>query len=69
MTDVDQPSTAAAAAEAERAMAPELVANSLGDYLRAAFDRVRAGESGVLPVVAGLLLISASVPVAQLATS
>ena len=60
MTDVDQqPSTAAAAAEAERAMAPELVANSLGDYLRAAFNRVRAGDSGVLPVVAGLLIISA----------
>ena len=48
----------AAAAQADLAVAPELVANSLGEYLRAAAARVRAGESGVLPVVAGLILIS-----------
>ncbi len=40
-------------------MPTELVADSLGQYLRAALNRVRAGDSGVLPVVAGLLLISA----------
>jgi D-xylose transport system permease protein len=51
--------TAAAAAQAERALAAELVADSLGQYMRAAFNRVRAGDSGVLPVVAGMLLISA----------
>ncbi len=51
--------TAAAAAQVERAMAPELVADSLGQYMRAALNRVRAGDSGVLPVVAGLVLISA----------
>jgi D-xylose transport system permease protein len=51
--------TPAAEAQAERAMAPELVADSLSQYLRAAVNRVRAGDSGVLPVVAGMLLISA----------
>lgn len=51
--------TAVAAAQAERALAAELVADSLGQYMRAAFNRVRAGDSGVLPVVAGMLLISA----------
>ncbi len=40
-------------------MPTELVADSLGQYMRAALNRVRAGDSGVLPVVAGLLLISA----------
>src|SRR5947209_8487847 len=50
--------TEAAAAQAELAVAPELVATSLADYLRAAWTRVRGGESGVLPVVGGLFLIS-----------
>jgi D-xylose transport system permease protein len=50
--------TEAAAAEADLAVAPELVANSLGEYLKASLARVRAGESGVLPVVGGLLVIS-----------
>jgi D-xylose transport system permease protein len=50
--------TAAAAARADLAVAPELVANSLGQYLRAWLARVRGGESGVLPVVGGLIVIS-----------
>ena len=50
--------TPAAAAEADLALSPELAANSLPEYLRAAMSRVRNGESGVLPVVGGLLLIS-----------
>jgi D-xylose transport system permease protein len=50
--------TEAAATQAELAVAPELVANNLREYLRAAFVRVRGGESGVLPVVGGLLAIS-----------
>jgi D-xylose transport system permease protein len=37
---------------------PELVANSLGDYLKAWGKRLRAGESGVLPVIVGLIIIS-----------
>jgi D-xylose transport system permease protein len=37
---------------------PELMANSLGEYLQGWVARVKGGESGVLPVVGGLLLIS-----------
>ena len=36
---------------------PELVAQSLGEYVRAYVARVRAGESGVLPVVLALIAI------------
>jgi D-xylose transport system permease protein len=35
----------------------ELVADSLGEYIGAAFKRIRNGESGMLPVVVGLLII------------
>jgi D-xylose transport system permease protein len=38
---------------------PELVADSFGEYVRAWFARVRGGDSGILPVVLGLVLISA----------
>jgi D-xylose transport system permease protein len=74
MTDIDKPEpgtvvapdievdedrvTEGAAAQAELAVSPELTATSLRDYLRGAWSRVRGGESGVLPVIAGLLLIS-----------
>ena len=59
MTDVREPQlTPEAATDAELAMAPELVATSLPDYLRATVARIRGGDSGVLPVVGGLLLIS-----------
>jgi D-xylose transport system permease protein len=58
MSKVDEELTPAAAVEADLAVAPELVANSLGEYVRGAFARVRGGESGVLPVVGGLILIS-----------
>ena len=34
--------------------APEVLADSLGDYLRAQWRRIKSGESGALPVVAGL---------------
>ena len=36
--------------------APEL-SNSLGEYIRAWGKRIRSGESGVLPVLAGLILL------------
>ncbi len=49
----------AAATQSDLAVAPEILANSLGEYLRAALARVKAGDAGVLPVVAGLILISA----------
>ena len=48
-----EPVTEAAASSAELAVAPELVANSLGEYLRAWAARIRAGDSGILPVIVG----------------
>ena len=39
------------------AAAPEVLANSLGEYLRAWARRIRSGESGALPILAGLVLI------------
>jgi D-xylose transport system permease protein len=36
----------------------EVVAQTLGDYLRAQVLRVRSGESGMLPVVLGLIVIT-----------
>jgi D-xylose transport system permease protein len=40
------------------AVSPEIVANSFGEYVRAWWARVRGGDTGILPVVGGLLLIS-----------
>ncbi len=39
------------------AAAPELLANSLGEYVHAWIRRIRSGESGALPILAGLVLI------------
>ncbi|HEX3946583.1 MAG TPA: hypothetical protein VHW47_02710, partial [Acidimicrobiales bacterium] len=36
---------------------PEVVADSLGEYLRAWWVRIKSGESGVLPILAGLVVI------------
>jgi len=47
-----------AARQAELALPAELAAESVGDYFRSALARVKAGESGILPVLAGLILIS-----------
>lgn len=54
----DEPTTAAAKRDAALALNPDITATSLADYFRGALARVRGGESGVLPVLAGLLLIS-----------
>jgi D-xylose transport system permease protein len=37
---------------------PEILAQSLGQYLRAWWLRVRSGDSGVLPVVLGMVLVA-----------
>ncbi len=70
MPDVDDPTPAAgpevhepelsgaAARDAELALPPALAATSVSDYLRTSIARVRGGEAGILPVVAGLVLIS-----------
>jgi D-xylose transport system permease protein len=57
MAEVDEP-TEAAEARAQLAVAPELVAGSVSEYIRASLARVKAGQTGVLPVIAGLILVS-----------
>src|SRR5438270_2851293 len=52
--ELDQP----AADKAALVAAPELLAQSFGEYVRAWVLRVRSGDAGALPVVGGHLLIS-----------
>jgi D-xylose transport system permease protein len=52
-------------AVAEAAVPPELVAQSLGQYLRAWWVRVRAGNSGVLPVVLAIIVVAVSFQIAN----
>ena len=51
------PDLTAAPEAAQAEVPPELVAQSLGEYVRAYAARIRAGESGVLPVIAAMLAI------------
>jgi D-xylose transport system permease protein len=53
-----EPLTEKASAQADLAVAPALVATSFVDYLKAYVARVRGGDSGVLPVVGGLIVVS-----------
>lgn len=55
---VDDTLAEEAARQAIVAASPQLVANTLPEYVRAWFLRVRGGESGSLPVVGGLIAIS-----------
>ncbi|MBV8979437.1 MAG: ABC transporter permease [Acidimicrobiia bacterium] len=43
---------------AAMAVAPELMAQTLGEYVRAWVAKVRGGDAGALPVIAGLIIIS-----------
>src|ERR1700760_260498 len=58
MTSVNQEPTPT---ETDLITAPDasadLLANSFGDYLRIIARRIRSGESGALPVIAGLIII------------
>jgi D-xylose transport system permease protein len=64
MTHVDEQATTQDAdagvdeSAAEVAVPPAVVANSLGAYLHAWLVRLRAGESGVLPVIVGMFVIA-----------
>jgi D-xylose transport system permease protein len=40
-----------------KAVAPEVLANTLGEYLEAWWRRIKGGESGALPVLVGLIAI------------
>src|SRR5215468_4380910 len=44
---------------------PELLAQSLGEYLQAWWLRVRSGNSGVLPVVLAIVVVSVSFQIAD----
>ena len=44
---------------------PELAAESLGQYFRASWARVRGGNSGVLPVVLGLVVVAIGFQIAN----
>ncbi|MGO9973813.1 MAG: sugar ABC transporter permease [Solirubrobacteraceae bacterium] len=57
-TELQEDLTAAPQSDLEaEAAAPEVLADSLGEYLRAYSRRIRAGESGALPIVVGLIVI------------
>ena len=51
------PDLTAAPGAAEAELPPGLVAQSLGQYVRAYTARIRSGESGVLPVILAMFLI------------
>jgi D-xylose transport system permease protein len=54
---VEEPAGRATEDAALVATTPDLIADSLGEYTRIWFRRLRSGESGVLPVVLGLIAI------------
>jgi D-xylose transport system permease protein len=57
-TELAEDETAAPVDElAVKAAAPEVLADSLGEYLQAYGRRIRSGESGALPIVLGLIVI------------
>jgi D-xylose transport system permease protein len=53
----EAPDLTAAPEAAKAELPPEVVAQSLGEFVRAYAARIRAGESGVLPVIAAMLAI------------
>ncbi len=52
-----EPTEAEAAAAVGLPSSPDLLVNSLGEYTRVWFRRVRSGESGALPVIVGLIAL------------
>jgi D-xylose transport system permease protein len=50
---------------ADPGVPPEILARSLGQYLRAWWGRVRGGDSGVLPVVLGIVVVAVSFQIAN----
>ncbi|HLK73666.1 MAG TPA: hypothetical protein VKU77_08495, partial [Streptosporangiaceae bacterium] len=64
-TDATMVADLTAADEAAIEVPPELVAQSLGQYLRASWARVRGGNSGVLPVVLAIVVVAISFQIAN----
>jgi D-xylose transport system permease protein len=58
-TDVQPPPEASdeVAAQTVATAAPEVIADSFGEYAKIWWTRVRSGDSGALPVIAGLIAI------------
>jgi len=54
---VAPPPDAALAPDALVVLAPDVLADSLGDYVRAWWTRIRSGESGALPIIVGWIVI------------
>jgi len=50
---------------AEADVPPELLAQSLGQYVRASWLKVRGGDSGVLPVILGLVVVAVGFQIAN----
>src|SRR3984893_15132468 len=57
--------TAAPPAASAAELPPEILAQSLGQYLRAWGQRVRGGESGVLPVLLGIIVVAVAFQIAN----
>jgi D-xylose transport system permease protein len=57
--------TAASEATTAADMPPEIMAQSLGQYLRAWMQRVRNGDSGILPVLLGILIVAVGFQIAN----
>ena len=64
-TDATMVADLTAAPEAAADVPPELVAQSLRQYLRAWWVRVRSGNSGVLPVVLAIVVVAVSFQIAN----
>jgi D-xylose transport system permease protein len=64
-TEVLPDPTAVAAETAVLDIPPELVAQSLGEYLRGWFARVRNGDSGVLPVILAIVVVAITFQIAN----
>jgi D-xylose transport system permease protein len=56
-TDVQPPGADEVAAQTAATAAPEVIADSFGEYVKIWWTRVRSGESGALPVILGLVVI------------
>jgi D-xylose transport system permease protein len=57
--------TAASSEAAATEVPPEIFAQSLGQYLRAWWQRVRSGDSGVLPVLLGIIVVAVAFQIAN----
>ena len=57
-TDTASAPDSAVASDELVVLAPDVLAESLGDYLHAWWRRIRGGESGALPIIVGLIVIS-----------